>query len=487
MSNSPQNHLAQHIPRKMSSPLSSPSSSVGRGMPIAPSAHEGPSGSPATSSTLPLTDDESELTEEEEPEITLVKDNDPDDEAEEDNDTDDLADNRMNRSESQATTTSLTPPPSDPVAASPVNTSQIISSDIPASNTHILNGSMIPENYSHKRDVGQIISFSHTNKGSNGDGDMTMRPAEDDGEDSDQGTVNGMMNGAGEDILQRPIKRLGEPTDIADTGKVAVPAFADAEAHMEEYGWIEPPAPEAIPPILLKQNSHAPPLPPSALRQLLLVEVKLAELRNCLYLERMEEAAAEEEMILEGTYPALKCLYKTLDERRERLHEGASRRFEAQLAEFRRMRDAERHLIWSTWTEERDKLHWDEFQTTWSKRRKLAREKGLIETTRLTKPVPSLDHPHSIHRFDWYQDAVPAPLGADIAQMEALAMSRRPPPMLPLARRASTAALPSSYTATGTVQHSSTVSDGPNIYTAFGRTSRPTNSSLEFTAGTAAM
>lgn len=94
MSNSPQNHLAQHIPRKMSSPLSSPSSSVGRGMPIAPSAHEGPSGSPATSSTLPLTDDESELTEEEEPEITLVKDNDPDDEAEEDNDTDDLADNR---------------------------------------------------------------------------------------------------------------------------------------------------------------------------------------------------------------------------------------------------------------------------------------------------------------------------------------------------------------------------------------------------------
>lgn len=94
MSNSPQNHLAQHIPRKTSSPLSSPSSSVGRGMPIGPSAHEGPSGSPATSSTLPLTDDESELTEEEEPEITLVKDNDPDDEAEEDNDTDDLADNR---------------------------------------------------------------------------------------------------------------------------------------------------------------------------------------------------------------------------------------------------------------------------------------------------------------------------------------------------------------------------------------------------------
>ncbi|OWZ63710.1 hypothetical protein AYX15_04358 [Cryptococcus neoformans] len=503
MATSPQNQLTRHIPRKTSSPLSSPSSSVGRGMPIATTspARNGSSGSPATSSTLPLTDDESELTEEEEPGITPAEDNDPDDEPEEDNAPDDPADNRMNRSESQATTTSLTPPPSDPGTASPVNTSRIISSDIPASNIYILSGSMNPKDYSHNRNTDQIIPFSHTNKGSNGDEDVTMRPAEDDDEGSDQGTVNGMMDGTEEDLLQIPIQRLEEATELADIGKMTVPAFADAEAHMEEYGWIEPPAPETIPPTLLKQSSHAPPLPPSALRQLLLVEVKLAELRDCLYLERMEEAAAEEEMILEGefglprrkiswhlgTYPALKCLYKTLDERRERLHEGASRRFEAQLAEFRRMRDAERHLIWSTWTEERDKLHWDEFQTTWSKRRKLAREKGLIETTRLTKPVPSPDHPHHIHRFDWYQDAVPAPLGGDIAQMEALAMSRRPPPILPLAPHASPAALPSSYIATGTGQHSSIASDGPNIYTAFGRTPRPTNTSLEFTAATAAI
>lgn len=151
------------------------------------------------------------------------------------------------------------------------------------------------------------------------------------------------------------------------------------------------------------------------------------------------------------------------------------------------MRDAERHLIWSTWTEERDKLHWDEFQTTWSKRRKLAREKGLIETTRLTKPVPSLDRPNHIHRFDWYQDAVPAPMAGNVAHMEALAMSRRPPIILPLARHTSPAALPSSYIGTGTIQHSSIVSDGPNIYTAFGRTSRPTNTSLEFTTSTAAI
>ncbi|WVQ89990.1 hypothetical protein IAS59_003766 [Cryptococcus gattii] len=420
----PKNHLSQHIPRKTSSPLSSPNSSVDRGMPIAttPSAHNGLSGSPATSSTLPLTDDEKE-----------------------DNDTDDLTDNRMNRLGSQATTTSLTPPPSDPVAASPVNSSRL--------------------DYSHNCNTDQIISFSHAHKRSNGDGDVTMRPTDDDGEDSDQGTVNGMVDSTEDGLLQKPVRHVEGPTDIADVRKAADPPFTDAEAHVTEYDWIEPLAPETIPPILLKQSSHAPPLPPSALRQLLLVEVKLAELRNCLYLERMEEAAAEEEMILEG----------------------ASRRFEAQLAEFGRMRDAERHLIWSTWTEERDKLHWDEFQTTWSKRRKLAREKGLIETTRLTKPVPSLDRPNHIHRFDWYQDAVPAPMAGNVAHMEALAMSRRPPIILPLARHASPAALPSSYIATGTIQQSSIVSDGPNIYTAFGRTSRPTNTSLEFTTSTAAI
>ncbi|WVO22692.1 uncharacterized protein IAS62_004023 [Cryptococcus decagattii] len=413
----PQNHLVQHIPRKTSSPLSSPNSSVDRGMPIAttPSAHNGLSGSPATSSTLPLTDDEKE-----------------------DNDTDDLTDNRMNRLGSQATTTSLTPPPSDP----PVNSSRL--------------------DYSHNCNADQIISLSHAHKRSNGDGDVTMRPTDDDGEDSDQGTVNGIINSTEDGFLQKPFRHIEEPTDIAGITNAADPPFTGAEAHMTEYDWIEPPAPETIPPILLKQSSHVPPLPPSALRQLLLVEVKLAELRNCLYLEKMEEAAAEEEMILKG----------------------ASRRFEAQLAEFRRMRDAERHLIWSTWTEERDKLHWDEFQTTWSKRRKLAREKGLIETTRRTKPVPSLDRPNHIHRFDWYQDAVPAPMAGNVAHMEVLAMSRRPPIILPLARHASPAALPSS---TGTIQHSGIVSDGPNIYTAFGRTSRPTNTSLEFTTSTAAI
>lgn len=144
----------------------------------------------------------------------------------------------MNRSESQATTTSLTPPPSDPGTASPVNTSRIISSDIPASNIHILSGSMIPKDYSHNRNTDQIIPFSHTNKGSNGDEDVTMRPAEDDDEGSDQGTVNGMMDGTEEDLLQIPIQRLEEATELADIGKMTVPAFADAEAHMEEYGWI---------------------------------------------------------------------------------------------------------------------------------------------------------------------------------------------------------------------------------------------------------
>lgn len=144
----------------------------------------------------------------------------------------------MNRLGSQATTTSLTPPPSDPVAASPVNSSRPVSPDIPASNTHMLIGNMFPKDYSHNCNADQIISFSHAHKRSNGDGDVTMRPTDDDGEDSDQGTVNGMVDSTEDGFLQKPFRHIEEPTDIADIRKAADPPFTDAEAHMTEYDWI---------------------------------------------------------------------------------------------------------------------------------------------------------------------------------------------------------------------------------------------------------
>lgn len=140
----------------------------------------------------------------------------------------------MNRLGSQATTTSLTPPPSDP----PVNSSRLVSPDIPGSHTHMLIGNMFPKDYSHNCNADQIISLSHAHKRSNGDGDVTMRPTDDDGEDSDQGTVNGIINSTEDGFLQKPFRHIEEPTDIAGITKAADPPFTGAEAHMTEYDWI---------------------------------------------------------------------------------------------------------------------------------------------------------------------------------------------------------------------------------------------------------
>lgn len=97
---------------------------------------------------------------------------------------------------------------------------------------------MVPKDSSHNCNADQIMSFSHAHKRSNGDGDVTMRPADDDGEDSDQGTVNGMVDSTEDGFLQKPVRHLEEPTDIAGIRKAAEPPFTDAEAHMSEYDWI---------------------------------------------------------------------------------------------------------------------------------------------------------------------------------------------------------------------------------------------------------
>jgi hypothetical protein len=81
-----------------------------------------------------------------------------------------------------------------------------------------------------------------------------------------------------------------------------------------------------------------------------MLELKFAALRDKLYIERMEEAAAEEEMIHDGTHPALTFLYKTLAGRRERLHEVASRRHQQALEEIGKARQAEKDAVWTWWT-----------------------------------------------------------------------------------------------------------------------------------------
>ena len=92
--------------------------------------------------------------------------------------------------------------------------------------------------------------------------------------------------------------------------------------------------------------------------------------------------------------------------------------------------------------DERDRMHWEEFEETWSKRRRLAREKNEIETprvgewfsreynyttcrllNRLVKPVPRMGTRNVVRGFDWSAGAAPQKMSleeaaADLAVME---------------------------------------------------------------------
>ncbi|TYJ54095.1 hypothetical protein B9479_005281 [Cryptococcus floricola] len=438
-------------PRRTSSPLSSPSS---EGAPDIPPPHP-QQGSPATSSTLPLTDDESELTEEEgDP---TEGEGEQEERAEEGDDAEEEQGGIPSRAASQISSASLTPPPSDASHKSP--------SPQPNGNGHPINGAV--ENETSERSL---------DDGEEEDGDVTMRAAEDAvDEEEDASKANGHVEQA-------------EVSDAAMDGQGAeLNGYAEEDADMAGEGEEDPASRdhlESVVPIPIvgysKHLPHGPAPPAAAMKELLMLEVKFAELRNCLYLEQMEEAAAEEDMILNENYPALDYLYKTLEERRERLHEGASKRYEAQVAEYRRMKDAEKHLVWSAWTDERERIHWEEFQATWSKRRKLAREKGLVETHRPTKPIP----PHSnIRNFDWAQDAVPSPMPRDAAYQDVLAMGRRPNTVHP-ARHPSPTIYSSQPSYPPPVPQP--MQAGQNIYSVFGREAPKTaGQMLDFASGAA--
>ncbi|EIW67012.1 hypothetical protein M231_07141 [Tremella mesenterica] len=170
-------------------------------------------------------------------------------------------------------------------------------------------------------------------------------------------------------------------------------------------------------------SSHAPPPTPAMMKELLRLEIKLAALRDKLYVERMEETVAEEEMILKGTHPALSQMHDILSHRRQRLHQVSVVKRRAVLSELEKMRETDRNMTWTWWTIERDQLHWNEFEQTWSKRRRLQREKNEIDTVHLSRPVPRPGDP-SRRSLDWAAGPIPSSLTteealADLHLMEA--------------------------------------------------------------------
>ena len=76
-------------------------------------------------------------------------------------------------------------------------------------------------------------------------------------------------------------------------------------------------------------------------------------------------------------------MHDILSHRRQRLHEYAVVRHRAAVTELQKMQEADKSMVWTWWGIERDRMHWDEFEQTWSKRRRLQREKNEIDTVRI--------------------------------------------------------------------------------------------------------
>ncbi|KLT39723.1 hypothetical protein CC85DRAFT_179074 [Cutaneotrichosporon oleaginosum] len=451
--------------RRSSSPLSSASPSplqlptestvplTALNLPTAAADEDGiVGGSSPTTLTEPLT--ESELTEDEEemdehnpvPEddaLDALSDIGDDDEA--DGNLQALADRRRSPDGSSLSPSpSLTPPPpSDPphpqaLPSSPHaqadgndDTPVVKLDDDDEDDALLADDEAVEEHGAHKADLDPDSGDEElTPEAEEGDGDITMR-AEDAAE------VAAAGNGDATDAQDSPVKH--EAGDDGDVELEEEPAEAEAqaeepqeEAEEEAEADAEEEADETDAPDTgavqsrTGHSSHAPLPTPAAIRALFALEVKFAALRDRLYVERLEEAAREEEMILNGTHPALIHLNKTLQTRRERLHEVASRRHQATINDLGTWRKIEDKISWSTWTDQRDQLHWDEFESTWSKRRRLAREKNELETPKVYRPVPRVDRPPK--PFDWSAGAVPPKLSTedalqDLKLMDVRAMS----------------------------------------------------------------
>ncbi|GFZ47476.1 hypothetical protein JCM24511_05220 [Saitozyma sp. JCM 24511] len=323
-----------------------------------------------------------------------------------------------------------------------------------------------------------------------GEGDVTMRPGDDLGVDMEVDEADVV---APEDA----------PADVDADAEVDVEAEAEAEAEEAEAEAPEPAegedgeqqedeaaeeegdvdavetASQLTLPLRLgthSHTSHAPPPTAAALRSLLMLEIKFAALRDRLYIERMEEAAAEEEMIHDGTHPALTYLYKTLAGRREKLHEVASRRHQQTLEELVKAREAEKDAVWTWWTDERDQLHWEEFEQTWSKRRRLAREKNEIETPRPAKPIPRPTDRLAGKGFNWAQGAVPSRLSMDDAAADLALMENRRP--VQYSRHAS----PAVFTQQSHSGYPASAAAGPSTQTSYA--AYPANQSYSKAGGT---
>jgi hypothetical protein len=126
----------------------------------------------------------------------------------------------------------------------------------------------------------------------------------DEASGSEEKANGGVENDAEEAERDGPQDGQVEAEDAPEDGEDEQPGVSQmlvSQSRRRTVGGLEliAESPMSIQP-LRPHSTHAPPPTAAAIRALLKLEVKFAALRDRLYLERTQEAAAEEEMLAEG-------------------------------------------------------------------------------------------------------------------------------------------------------------------------------------------
>ncbi|KAE8233131.1 hypothetical protein CF326_g1826 [Tilletia indica] len=122
--------------------------------------------------------------------------------------------------------------------------------------------------------------------------------------------------------------------------------------------------------------------PQEAMETLTRIEIQFAMLRDRLYVERMEEVCRETEMVLEGTHPELIRFTRAIDQVRERRLRLLDLELERQVNHYEQVAEGEEHVIWNSYRYQAADLRQNMMDEAARKRRRLEREKRLIDVPR---------------------------------------------------------------------------------------------------------
>lgn len=157
-----------------------------------------------------------------------------------------------------------------------------------------------------------------------------------------------------------------------------------------------------------------------ALDLLTRAEIGYAMLRDRLYNERMEELEAESEMIHAGTHPELQLLHTIIDTRKDRRLALLEKWLEQEEKERERWAKVEDSTAWVNWRDQAASVRRTLIDDTNRKRRKLDREKRLLDTPQPTRrhqpfeaelvrkpPAYSRRTQRDVDRFDYTPHRMP--------------------------------------------------------------------------------